>query len=156
MRRNVWWIGKRKDGNLIPKRYTNVDDKESYEVIFEGKRAKIISDSSETISLESRNLIYDPISMLVLLMQNSNYADQAYSVISKKKLKIYDYKFRNDVIYSINGKDFNCYSAEYTSGNKTNYYFFSKDHNNLLISMRIDKNKKEKIRIDLSDIHSLN
>ena len=147
---------KRKDGNLIPKRYTYVDDKESYEVIFEGKRAKIISDSSETISLESRNLIYDPISMLVLLMQNSNYADQAYSVISKKKLKIYDYKFRNDVIYSINGKDFNCYSAEYTSGNKTNYYFFSKDHNNLLISMRIDKNKKEKIRIDLSDIHSLN
>ena len=98
----------------------------------------------------------DPISMLVLLMQNSNYADQAYSVISKKKLKIYDYKIRNDVIYSINGKDFNCYSAEYTSGNKTNYYFFSKDHNNLLISMRIDKNKKEKIRIDLSDIHSLN
>ena len=91
---------------MIPKRYTYVDDKESYEVIFEGKRAKIISDSSETISLESRNLIYDPISMLVLLMQNSNYADQAYSVISKKKLKIYDYKFRNHVIYSINGKDF--------------------------------------------------
>ena len=43
--------------------------------------------------------------------------------------------------------NFNCYSAEYTSGNKTNYYFFSKDHNNLLISMRIDKNKKEKLEL---------
>ena len=37
---------KRKDGNLIPKRYTYVDYKESYDVIFEGKIAKIISDSS--------------------------------------------------------------------------------------------------------------
>ena len=76
---------KRKDGNLIPKRYTYVDDKESYEVIFRRKESKIISDSSETISLESRNLIYDPISMLVLLMQNSNYVDQHIGVISKKK-----------------------------------------------------------------------
>ena len=52
-------------------------------------------------------------------------------------------------------KDFNCYSVEYKSGNKINYYYFSKDHKNLLISIKINKSGQEKIRIDLSDIQHL-
>ena len=81
--------------------------------------------------------------------------ENAYSVVSKKKLKIYDYKFNDNISYKIKEKDFNCYSVEYKSGNKTNYYYFSKDHKNLLISIKINKSGKEKIRIDLSDIQHL-
>ena len=44
------------------------------------------------------------------------------------------------------------YSAEYRSGNKTNYFFFSKEHKNLMVYTSIKKKGKEKIRIELSEI----
>ena len=47
------------------------------------------------------------------------------------------------------------FSAEYNRGRKTNYYFFSKDHKNLPVSIMIKKDGKEKIRIDLFEIKYL-
>ena len=147
-------IQKRKQ-DFFPQKYTYIDEKESYEIIFNNNEAKISSDSSPALKFKSRNILYDPISILVLLMKKYPNIENAYSVISKKKLKIYDYKFNDNVFYKIKEKDFNCYSVEYKSGNKTNYYYFSKDHKNLLISIKIKKNGQEKIRIDLSDIQHL-
>ena len=147
-------IQKRKQ-DFFPQKYTYIDDKESYEIIFNNNEAKILSDSSPALKFKSRNILYDPISIFVLLMKKYPNIENAYSVISKKKLKIYDYKFHDNVFYKIKEKDFNCYSVEYKSGNKTNYYYFSKDHKNLLISIKIKKNGQEKIRIDLSDIQHL-
>ena len=147
-------IQKRKQ-DFFPQKYTYIDEKESYKIIFNNNEAKILSDSSPALKFKSRNILYDPISILVLLMKKYPNIENAYSVISKKKLKIYDYKFKDNVFYKIKEKDFNCYSVEYKSGNKTNYYYFSKDHKNLLISIKIYKNGQEKIRIDLSDIQHL-
>jgi hypothetical protein len=147
-------IQKRKQ-DFFPQKYTYIDEKESYKIIFNNNEAKILSDSSPALKFKSRNILYDPISILVLLMKKYPNIENAYSVISKKKLKIYDYKFKDNVFYKIKEKDFNCYSVEYKSGNKTNYYYFSKDHKNLLISIKIKKNGQEKIRIDLSDIQHL-
>tara|TARA_B100000902_G_scaffold166949_1_gene161741 strand:- start:298 stop:981 length:684 start_codon:yes stop_codon:yes gene_type:complete len=144
-----------KNGNLIPIKYTYIDEKESYEIIFNNNEAKVLSDYFPTMQLKSRNIIYDPISILVLLMKKYPNIENAYSVVSKKKLKIYDFKFNDNISYKINDKNFNCYSVQYKSGNKVNYYYFSKDQKNLLISIKIEKNGKEKIRIDLSNIHHL-
>ena len=153
-REETSFIEKRKQ-DFFPQRYTYIDEKESYEIIFNNNEAEISSDSFPTLKLKSRNMLYDPISILVLLMKKYPNIENAYSVVSKKKLKIYDYKFNDNVSYKIKEKDFNCYSVEYKSGNKTNYYYFSKDHKNLLISIKIKKNGQEKIRIDLSDIQHL-
>ncbi len=147
-------IQKRKQ-DFFPQKYTYVDEKESYEIIFNNNEAEILSDSFPALKLKSRNILYDPISILVLLMKKYPNIENAYSVVSKKKLKIVDYKLHDNVFYKIKEKDFNCYSVEYKSGNKTNYYYFSKDHKNLLISIKIYKNGQEKIRIDLSDIQHL-
>ena len=146
---------KKQNGKLLPKEYTYTDDNETYEIIFNDNTAKLSSEYFEGQDIKSRNKIYDPISMLVILMQSYPNIESTYSVISKKNLKIYDYKFNNDAIYKINDEVYNCYSAEYKSGNKINYYYFSKEHKNLLIAIKINKNNKEKIRIDLSEIHNL-
>jgi hypothetical protein len=56
----------------------------------------------------------------------------------------------------INDVKYNGYSAEYVTGNKINYFFFSKDHKNLMVYSSTKKNGKEKIRIELSKIKALN
>ena len=56
----------------------------------------------------------------------------------------------------IGEKSYNVFSAEYNRGRKTNYYFFSKDHKNLPVSIMVKKDGKEKIRIDLSKIKHIN
>ena len=56
----------------------------------------------------------------------------------------------------IGDKKYSGYSAEYRSGNKTNYFFFSKEHKNLMVYTSIKKKGKEKIRIELSEIKFIN
>ena len=45
----------------------------------------------------------------------------------------------------IGEKSYNVFSAEYNRGRKTNYYFFSKDHKNLPVSIMVKKDGKEKM-----------
>ena len=82
--------------------------------------------------------------------------NQKYSVVSKKKLKEYNFSFKDNISYMIGEKSYNVFSAEYNRGRKTNYYFFSKDHKNLPVSIMVKKDGKEKIRIDLSKIKHIN
>ena len=57
---------------------------------------------------------------------------------------------------SIHYKKYSGYSAEYRSGNKANYFFFSKEHKNLMVYTSIIKKGEEKIRIELSGIKFIN
>ena len=91
-REETSFIKKRKQ-DFFPQRYTYIDEKESYEIIFNNNEAEILGNSFPTVKLKSRNMLYDPISILVLLMKKYPNIENAYSVVSKKKLKIYDYKF---------------------------------------------------------------
>ena len=81
---------KKQNGKLLPKEYTYTDDNETYEIIFNNNSAKLSSEYFEDKDINSRNKIYDPISILIILMQSYPNIESTYSVISKKNLKIYD------------------------------------------------------------------
>ena len=137
---------------LYPKKYIYKDSLDSYEANFDGNSVKIIGEDLKNINFKASNRIYDPISMILVLMYRFPDVENTYNVISKKKLKVYDYKYKDNNSIVIGDKKYIGYSAEYRSGNKTNYFFFSKEHKNLMVYTSIKKKGKEKIRIELSEI----
>ena len=143
-----------KNSKIVPIKYKYQDNKDLYEIIFNDSGATISSESKD-FHLPSKNIIYDPVSLLVVLMNSYPNINEVYSVVSKKKLKEYNFTFKDNINYSIGENNYNVFSAEYNRGRKTNYYFFSKDHKNLPISIMIKKDGKEKIRIDLFEIKYL-
>jgi len=143
-----------KNSKIVPIKYKYQDNKDSYEIIFNDSGATISSESKD-FHLPSKNIIYDPVSLLVVLMNSYPNINEVYSVVSKKKLKEYNFTFKDNINYSIGENNYNVFSAEYNRGRKTNYYFFSKDHKNLPVSIMIKKDGKEKIRIDLFEIKYL-
>ena len=143
---------KRKNDTLIPVKYLYKDNKDSYEVTFKNKNIEILGIDKEKIIYDVNEIIYDPISMLVILMQDFPNVRETYKVLSKKNIKNYIYNYKKSSSKIINGKEYAGYSAEYNSGNKTNYFFFSKNHNNLMVFTSIRKKGKEKIRIELLEI----
>ena len=136
---------------LKPNKYTYKDDKESYEIIFNDNNVEI---SNPKIIYEG--VIYDPLYVLLTLMRNYPKVNNSYTVISKKNLKVYKYKYEDKKSIVINEKKYSGYSAEYATGNKINYFFFSREHKNLMVYSSTKKNGKEKIRIELSKIKILN
>ena len=58
---------KKQNGKLLPKEYKYTDDNETYEIIFNDNTAKLSSEHFEDQHIKSRNKIYDPISMLIIL-----------------------------------------------------------------------------------------
>ena len=100
--------------------------------------------------------IFDPISMLIILMQDFPNVNESYKVLSKKSIKNYNYIYKKNSSKIINNKKYYGYSAEYLSGNKKNYFFFSEEYNNLMVFTSITKKGKEKIRIELLEIKTLN
>lgn len=145
-----------KENTIYPLKYIYKDTNESYEAIFKNNTVEIIGDKKIKKVINYNEIIYDPISLLLLLMRDYPNLDIKYNVLSKKNLKIYDYIFKKNVSIRIKELDYNGFSAEYRSGNKTNIIFFSKNHKNLMVSTRIMKKGKEKIRIELSKIKILN
>ena len=143
-----------KNSKIVPIKYKYQDNKDLYEIIFNDSGATISSESKD-FHLPSKNIIYDPVSLLVVLMNSYPNINEVYSVVSKKKLKEYNFTFKDNINYSIGENNYNVFSAEYNRGRKTNYYFFSKDHKNLPVSIMIKKDGKEKIRIDLFEIKYL-
>ena len=139
------------ENNLRPKKYIYKDNKESYEVIFYKNNIEI----SDPKTLHEGE-IYDPLYMLLKLMIDYPKVSDSYVVISKKNIKVYKYKYEEKKSIMINDVKYNGYSAEYVTGNKINYFFFSKDHKNLMVYSSTKKNGKEKIRIELSKIKALN
>ena len=145
-----------KENTIYPLKYIYKDTNESYEAIFKNNTVEIIGDKKIKKLINYNEIIYDPISLLLLLMRDYPNLDIKYNVLSKKNLKIYDYIFKKNAAIKIKELDYNGFSAEYRSGNKTNIIFFSKNHKNLMVSTRIMKKGKEKIRIELSKIKILN
>ena len=145
-----------KEKTIYPLKYIYKDTNESYEAIFKNNTVEIIGDKKIKKLINYNEIIYDPISLLLLLMRDYPNLDIKYNVLSKKNLKIYDYIFKKNAAIRIKELDYNGFSAEYRSGNKTNIIFFSKNHKNLMVSTRIMKKGKEKIRIELSKIKILN
>ena len=143
-----------KNSKIVPIKYKYQDNKDLYEIIFNDSGATISSESKD-FHLPSKNIIYDPVSLLVVLMNSYPNINKVYSVVSKKQLKEYSFAFKDNINYSIGENIYNVFSAEYNRGRKTNYYFFSKDHKNLPVSIMIKKDGKEKIRIDLFEIKYL-
>lgn len=141
---------------ILPKKYMYKDGEESYQAIFNANKVEIIKKNTEPINLNTDEIIYDPISLLLLLMRTYPNFDTKYNVLIKKNIKIYNYNFKENASIKINKLQYHGYSAEYISGNKKNIFFFSKEHKNLMVSTRIMKKGKEKIRIDLSEIKFLN
>jgi len=90
--------------------------------------------------------------MLAILMNDFPNLKETYKVLSNKNIKNYNYNYNYNSSKIINDKEYKGYSAEYVSGNKTNYFFFSKNHNNLMVFTSIKKKGKEKIRIELLQI----
>ena len=136
---------------LKPKKYTYKDNKESYEVIFNGNNIEISNPRKKY-----EGIIYDPLYVLLMLMRNYPEVNKSFTVISKKNLKVYKYKYEDKKSIVINEKKYSGYSAEYATGNKINYFFFSREHKNLMVYSSTKKNGKEKIRIELSKIKILN
>jgi len=146
----------KKNNYLYPEKYIYKDSIESYEANFDGNSVEIISENIKSINFKASERIYDPISMLLILMSRYPDVKNKYNVISKKKLKVYDYKYKENTSIVIGDKKYSGYSAEYRSGNKTNYFFFSKEHKNLMVYTSIIKKGEEKIRIELSGIKFIN
>lgn len=143
----------RKNNILVPAKYIYKDNKGSYVVVFKSNKIEIsISDQEKKITYEVNEIIHDPISMLVILMQDFPNVKETYKVLSKKKIKSYNYNYKKNSLKKINDIEYEGYSAEYISGNKTNYFFFSKNHNNLMVFTSIKKKGKERIRIELLEI----
>ena len=136
---------------LKPKKYTYKDNKESYEIIFNGNNIEISNPKKKY-----EGVIYDPLYVLLTLMRNYPEVNKSYTVISKKNLKVYKYKYEDKKSIVVNEKKYSGYSAEYETGNKINYFFFSREHKNLMVYSSTKKNGKEKIRIELSQIKILN
>ena len=145
----------RHKNKIMPINYSYKDNKNTYNIVFDVTGASIVSESKD-FYLSSKNTLYDPVSLLVVLMYSYPNFNQKYSVVSKKKLKEYNFSFKDNISYLIGEKRYNVFSAEYNRGRKTNYYFFSKDHKNLPVSIMVKKDGKEKIRIDLSKIKHIN
>ena len=147
-----------KEKNVLKvKKYSYLDEKMSYEAIFEEtNKVKILEKNFQKFYLNSDESIFDPMSMLLHLMMEYPNVKDSYNVISKKKLKIYNYLYQDGQSIQINNKEYNGFSAEYVSGNKTNLFLFSKDHNNLMVLTSVKKKGKEKIRIELRNIEYTN
>ncbi len=142
----------RKNNILLPAKYVYKDNKHSYEVTFKNKKIEISGTDQEKIKYEVNEIIYDPVSMLAILMNDFPNLKETYKVLSKKNIKNYNYNYNYNSSKIINDKEYKGYSAEYVSGNKINYFFFSKNHNNLMVFTSIKKKGKEKIRIELLQI----
>ena len=144
-----------KEKEFYPKNYSYKDNKASYKIFYNSKKeAKLVDgiDESMTLSIHSENEIHDPLYLLIILMNKYPNVRNQYHTISKGRLKKYNYIFKDDQEMTINDNNFQGYSAEYTSGKKTNYYFFSKEHKNLMVYTSISKNNKERLRIELSKV----
>ena len=146
----------RKNNILRPFKYIYKDNKDSYEVFFKNKSVKILDSGQEDIIIGVNETIYDPISMLIILMQDFPNVNESYKVLSKKSIKNYHYIYKKNSSKIINDKKYYGYSAEYLSGNKKNYFFFSEKYNNLMVFTSITKKGKEKIRIELLEVKTLN
>ena len=153
-----------KGKEFYPKNYSFKDNKSSYKIIYNSnKEAKLIDEDSEGMELliESESNIHDPLYLLVILMNKYPNVNSYYYTISKGRLKKYDYTYKDNQTMTINNKKFQGYSAKYTSpligssGKKTNFYFFSEEHKNLMVYTSIFKNNKERLRIELSEIISI-
>ena len=142
----------RKNNILVPAKYLYRDNKDSYEVTFKNKKIEITGTDQEKIKYEVNEITYDPVSMLAILMNDFPNLKETYKVLSKKNIKNYNYNYNYNSSKIINDKEYKGYSAEYVSGNKINYFFFSKNHNNLMVFTSIKKKGKEKIRIELLQI----
>ena len=140
------------------KKYSYTDEKNSYQAIYENaNKIKIIDEkNSKNFYLDSDETIYDPLSLLLHLMKKFPNVKNSYKVISKKNLKNYNYMYKDKQSMKINNKIYTGFSAEYKSGNKTNFFLFSKDHNNLMVLTSIKKKGEEKIRIELKNIEYIN
>ena len=144
-----------KGKEFYPKNYSYKDNKSSYKIIYNSnKEAKLIDEDMELL-IKSENNIHDPLYLLVILMNKYPNVNSHYYTISKGRLKKYDFTYKDNQTITINYKNFQGYSAEYTSGKKTNFYFFSEEHKNLMVYTSIFKNNKEKLRIELSEIISI-
>ncbi len=143
------------NSKITPTNYSYKDNKSLYHIIFNDSGASVSSELKD-FHLPSKNIIYDPVSLLIVLMYSYPNFNEEYSVVSKKKLKEYSFSFKDNIEHTIGENKYNVFSAKYNRGRKTNYYFFSKDHKNLPVSIMIKKDGKEKIRIDLSEIKYMN
>ncbi len=144
-----------KEKEFHPKNYSYKDNKASYKILYNSKKeAKLVEgiDESMTLLIQSKYEIHDPLYLLIILMNKYPNVKNEYHTISKGRLKKYSYTFKDNQKIAINDDSFIGYSAEYTSGKKTNYYFFSKEHKNLMVYTSILKNNKEKLRIELSKV----
>ena len=149
---------KKEMSDLKIEKYSYMDEKVAYKAIYEDiNKVKIIDEkNSQNFYLNSDEIIYDPLSLLLHLMTKYPNVKDSYNVISKKSLKIYNYLYKDKQSMIINNNSYTGFSAEYTSGNKTNFFLFSRDHNNLMVLTSIKKKGKEKIRIELRDIEYIN
>lgn len=139
---------------LTPKKYIYKDNKDFYRVLI-NKNIAIINDNNIDTKIISENDIYDPLTMILLLMEDYPNINDTYNVLSKKNLKSYQYDYKDNQEIIIKGKKYNGYSAQYKSGKKTNFFFFSNEHKNLMVFSSIFKNGEEKIRIEISEIKIL-
>ena len=101
-----------KENTIYPLKYIYKDTNESYEAIFKNNTVEIIGDKKIKKLINYNEIIYDPISLLLLLMRDYPNLDIKYNVLSKKNLKIYDYIFKKNVSIRIKELDYNGFSAE--------------------------------------------
>ena len=81
-------------------------------------------------------------------MRNYPKVNNSYTVISKKNLKVYKYKYEDKKSIVINEKKYSGYSAEYATGNKINYFFFSREHKNLMVYSSTKKMVKKRLGLN--------
>lgn len=142
------------NNKLIPKKYIYKDNKDFYKV-FINKNSAIINQNNIDTKITSKNDIYDPLTMILLLMEDYPNINENYNVLTKKNLKSYHYEYKDNQEIIIKEKKYNGYSAQYESGEKVNFLFFSLEHKNLMVYSSIFKNGEEKIRIEISEIKIL-
>ena len=148
-----------KNNKYFPLNYSYKDNKSSYNVNYKSKNEVNLSDEgadegTENI-IKSENEIHDPLYMLIKIMNSYPNIGNKFETISKGRLKTYNYNFLDNQTIIINEKKYSGYTAEYKSGRKTNNFFFSQNHKNLMVYTKISKNGDEKIRIELSEIVSI-
>jgi hypothetical protein len=148
-----------KDNKYIPLNYFYKDNKSSYKISYNSSKEIILQDegTNEDMALviNSKKDIHDPLLMLVKIMNSYPNIDNSFETISKGRLKTYNYSYKDNQTININNIKYEGFTAEYISGKKTNKYFFSKNHHNLMIQTKIIKKGDERLRIVLSEIISI-
>ena len=148
-----------KDNKYFPINYTFEDNKSSYSIKYKSKKEIILlddgADESMALSIKSKNEIHDPLYMLIKIMTNYPNINNKFETISKGRLKIYNYNFSENQTININKEVYSGFTAVHESGGKKNYYFFSQNHENLMVYTKISKNGDERLRIELSELVSI-